>query len=192
MKYAQHRSNIPLKRSKSGGSLVKFIIGIIVLIVIIFVGKLIFSKKIVEEVDVAEEIDVVEEVQVELSDPVDQSTSFEEIDLLYSDTGGYAGFARRGGDESLFTHVIVGNFVSINTETHFYEGWLVKPGVTEFFSTGEMFAREDGKWGLVWESELDSARDDVLDFSKVVITLEPRDGDDGPSPAHVAEAEFKE
>ncbi|MCH8049264.1 hypothetical protein IH979_00960, partial [Patescibacteria group bacterium] len=63
-------------------------------------------------------------------------------------------------------------------------------GVTEFFSTGEMFPRQDGKWGLVWETSLEEAHEDLLDFKKVIITREPRDGDSAPSSDHVLEGEF--
>lgn len=187
MKYAQHRSNIPSKRSKRGGVLLKVVIVLVFLLVIFVAVKMIFRRNI-EDVQVTE--DVTEEVEV-VVEPESKDT-FEEIDISYSDSGGYAGFARRGVDDALFTNVVVGNFVELNTDTHFYEGWLVKPGVTEFFSTGEMFPREDGKWGLVWETDLDIARDDLMEFSKVVITLEQRDDDPAPSPNHIAEGEFEE
>ena len=116
----------------------------------------------------------------------------QEIFLIDVEGAGGSGVSRRGLSEDLFTHVIVADLPAIDTETHYYEGWLVIPGVVEFFSTGDILIREDGKWGLAWEATLLDAPDDLLEYREVVITRELRDGNGAPSPNHVIEGQFVE
>ncbi len=69
------------------------------------------------------------------------------------------------------------------TNGDFYEGWLVRPAPDfDFFSTGAMiFDDAENAWVLDYETEGDRS-----DYSNVVITLEPDDGD--PAPAeHILE-----
>ena len=141
----------------------------------------------VEEVVVEE---VTEEAIVEADVVVEEVNNTEQIDLVAVDGSGSSGIARRGTSGDLFSHVVVATLPEIDTTTHFYEGWLVKPGVVEFFSTGDMFPREDGKWGLVWEASVSGSEEDLYEYSKVVITLEPRDNDPAPSIDHIIEGEF--
>ncbi|MBU4315327.1 anti-sigma factor [Patescibacteria group bacterium] len=191
MKYAQHRSSY---RQKSHTIPWKIISGVLLALVVLVFIFLMIKKD--EEV-VLEEQDNIEQVaglQIELvnSNPIEQSKlEYEEIELNSVDGSGSSGVARRESDGKLFTHVVIANLAPIETQYYFYEGWLVKPGITDFFSTGEMFAREDGKWGLVWEVQDELAPDDLSDFTEVVITLEPRDGNKAPSARHVLEGEFK-
>jgi len=116
----------------------------------------------------------------------------EQIDLSYvgDQEGAFGGLARRGTEGDLFTHVVVADLQAIDMATSYYEGWLVKPGVVDYFSTGAMFAREDGKWGLVYETRISSGRPDLFDFTKVVVTREDRDDNPAPSAAHVLEGQF--
>lgn len=64
----------------------------------------------------------------------------------------------------------------------FYEGWLVQKSTGEFFSTGKMtFNEKYQNWLLEYQTE-----GDKTNYTKVVITLEPNDGD--PAPAkHIIE-----
>lgn len=204
MRYVQNRSNWSGDRSdnaKSGkGRKVFWLVGIATLLILVIVfagGGLESDNQESTELEGLEELEELEELTSESLAPETQeeedNTTFqlEQIDLVSILTdAGYSGIARRGTTGNLFTHVVVADLGRINLETHFYEGWLVKPGVMDFFSTGEMFAREDGKFGLAWEVMLDDARADLFDFTNVVITLEPRDGNSAPSIVHVLEGEF--
>lgn len=113
---------------------------------------------------------------------------FQQMDLA-SDVA--SATAKRGITGDLFTHVIVATLPAIDPSTEYFEGWLVKPDTLEFFSTGEFFYREDGKWGLVWEKKVIEAPEDLVDYRKVVITKEERGGESAPSPIHLLEGEFE-
>ncbi len=183
MKYAQHRAQI--NSSKTKKSKMFFIVILLVFIVLIVVILFFLIKsnnsglEVIVNDDEAEILDLDSEILVIEENDV----FFEEIDLQG------IGLARRGISSGLFTHVIVADLPLIDLTSHFYEGWLVNPQTLEFFSTGEMFPREDGKWGLVWEKK---GRDlkDLKIFSQIIITLEVRDGDDSPSSTHVINANF--
>lgn len=70
---------------------------------------------------------------------------------------------------------------------YFYEGWLVHPETKRFISTGHMKSH----FGDVRHSLRFSSDVDMRAYTKVVITLEPDDGD--PAPAkHVGEGTLKE
>ena len=192
MKYAQHRSS---KSSSSRKMPWKIIGGIFAGLIIVILIFIIFSKndQVIDEAEVVEVADNDQDVTVELfeAEATSETTlEYEEIVLIDVDGSGSSGIARRGYTAGLFTHVVVASLPSIDTEQYFYEGWLVKPGIVDFFSTGEMFPREDGKWGLVWEIDSLNAQDDLDDYAQVVITLEPRDDDPAPAPHHVIEGEF--
>ena len=185
MKYTQSRSH-----KKKGGKKIpwwRLVVGLLVVLIVVgvvFLGDDAQSDDAgdVEVVDVA----VGDEVITDILD-----NSFEQIDLADPDGRGYMGIARRGIENNLYTHVVVADLPAINTDAYFYEGWLVRPGVLQFFSTGEMFAREDGKWGLVWEVQERDQEEEVVDFTRAIITLEPRDGDPAPAADHVLEGDFE-
>jgi hypothetical protein len=114
----------------------------------------------------------------------------EETRLASDTSAADIGFARRGVQASTFTHVAVVTLPAINEAGYLYEGWLVQPGTLEFFSTGEMVQRADGAFALVYEESIFEVNPDVYEFSNVVITLEPRDGNPDPAPDHVARGAF--
>ncbi len=142
--------------------------------------------------EVVEEVVQVTDAETDEIEDILDTDTFEQTSLADPNGRGYTGIARRGIENDLFTHVIVADLPAINTDAYFYEGWLVQPGVLQFFSTGEMFAREDGKWGLVWEVQENDQKVNVVDFPRAVITLEPRDGDPAPAADHVLEGDFVE
>lgn len=177
-----------------------FVLGVLALIVLVIVaffggGNKDGSDVLVGEMEeesgiVGESVDETnEEPAVEVVE--DDDELFQQIDLTAVDGNVGSGIARRGVSGDLFSHVVVAELPPIDGMAFFYEGWLVKPGVVEFFSTGEMFIREDDKWGLLWETDLLNARADLMEFEKVVITLEPRDGDPAPAPDHIIEGIFE-
>ena len=196
MKYAKHRSSMTTKTSSGKGRwliIVALLAAIAVIVGVVLGGG--SDDPVVDEV-LVDEMDVLVEIEEETTDEdvvIDTESWTQEIALEDEEGTGGSGIARRGVSGELFTHVVVAELPAINEETTFYEGWLVIPGVVEFFSTGEMFPREDGKWGLVWEINTVDAEleyEDFYDYREVVITREPRDGDPAPAPAHVIEGIF--
>jgi len=122
---------------------------------------------------------------------IDASVSgFEEVELVYPENGAPAGIARRGEEDGHYVLVVVGDLPTINREVHFYEGWLVTPGITDYFSVGELFSRDDGKWALVFEEDPLMPIDEIDTFTRVVITREIIGEGGDPSPYHMAEACF--
>lgn len=195
MKYNQSRSH---KKTKGRTFPWWIILGALVVIIISLLFLLLSGKDDSGAIDDDEEVVEINDVGEEGTVAVEQmivtdvsDASFEQIPLKDSEGRGYTGIARRGIEKDLYTHVVVAELPAIDTERYFYEGWLVQPGVLTFFSTGEMFVREDGKWGLVWEVQERDQEVEVADFTRAVITLEPRDGDPAPAADHVLEGDFE-
>jgi len=197
MRYIKNRSHYSQKKKSPGkGRWVLFLL----FVVVVIVGAVLLSGSDEEEVGkevvellsdgVVEKEEVVQE-DAAAADFTQEDVWSQEITLIDVEGAGGSGVSRRGVSGELFTHVIVADLPAIDLETTYYEGWLVIPGVVEFFSTGEMFTREDGKWGLVWEVKLADAPDDLLDYREVIITRELRDGNVAPSPEHVIEGQFE-
>ena len=117
---------------------------------------------------------------------------FEEIELNSSAAqfGGYSGIARRGKEGEIYKFVAVADLPGIDPASHSYEVWLVKPGIVDYFSIGTMFGRADGRFGIVWESSLLEAEDDLWSYSEVIITREVNDGNGDPSPTHALNGTF--
>lgn len=191
MKYAQHRSTRSRGSSGSGKKPLLWI-GLFALI-ILGVGLVLIFRSGGEDSSVDVAVETTNDSNSGVVNTADgglSSGDLQSIDLDSLVGAQYGGTARRGIEGETFTHVVVADLPGIELSTHFYEGWLVKPGVTEFFSTGELFPRADGKWGLVWESVLSEAPTDIEDFTRVVITKEIRDDDPAPSVEHVLEGSF--
>ena len=192
VRYVKNRSHFSQKKKSSGKGC--WIVAVALIGIIAIVAFWLLKQEESDEVMELLSDEVVEKQESHPEEPQgDEGSSSWTQEVVLTDvegTGG-SGVSRRGVAGDLFTHVIVADLPAIETETTYYEGWLVVPGVTDFFSTGEMFAREDGKWGLVWESKVLDAPDNLFDYREVVITREQRDGDDTPSPAHVLEGRFE-
>ena len=86
---------------------------------------------------------------------------------------------------------IVADLPAVDTTTTVYEAWFVTPGITDFFSLGEMYPREDGMWGLIWTQADALVRNDIAEFNRVIVIREPRDGNAGPSADHVLNGVFE-
>lgn len=68
---------------------------------------------------------------------------------------------------------------------YFYGGWLVRPEPPGQISTGKLFKQADGRYTLFFSDSRNYS-----DFTRVVITLEPNDGN--PEPAQsILEGGFK-
>lgn len=101
-----------------------------------------------------------------------------------------SGVARRSHEYGTYAISIVASLPGIDSASQAYEAWFVTPGITDFFSLGELFPREDGKWGLAWSQSEELARNDIAAFNRIIVIREPRDGNLAPSPDQVMEAEF--
>ncbi len=115
----------------------------------------------------------------------------EVIELTYLESGdGYSTTVKRDLIDGQFVLSALANLPFVDDATATYEIWLVKPGVTDFFSVGNMYRREDGRWGLVWKVDPQAYEKNVRDFTRVIVTREPRDGVTSPSTAHVMQGDF--
>jgi len=88
-------------------------------------------------------------------------------------------------DDRTFIHTIQLN-ITPAADGFFYEGWLVSPDGSEVVSTGHLTNHfGDTRHQLKYESERD-----LRAFAKVIVTLEPDDGDLSPA-EHVVEGTLK-
>lgn len=84
-------------------------------------------------------------------------------------------------EDGTFSHSVQLN-IKFPDNDYFYEGWLVNPDTGKFISTGHL----NSLFGDVRHSLQYTSVEDMREYSKVIITLEPDDGDPAPA-AHVAE-----
>ncbi len=104
------------------------------------------------------------------------------VELLDVSGGTASGTAWTTQKNGKTYHRVVAKDMPVLEAGYFYEGWLVKnPALGQFFSTGEMTQEASGEWLLEYTHD-----SDVTDYEKVVITLEPNDGDPAPA-AHIIE-----
>lgn len=101
-----------------------------------------------------------------------------------------SGYIRRTVQDGIFRAGSVAELPSHDDNYFYYEAWFVLPGVTDYFSAGSFERRADGLYGLRFESEVESLPARYVEYSRVIITREPVNGDEFPSPAHIAEANF--
>lgn len=102
-----------------------------------------------------------------------------------------SGTAVRTHRDGVFSITALAQLPAIDGAKTAYEAWFVKPGITDFFSLGELYPREDGAWGLVWETTDALARTDIDEFHRILITREPRNDNPAPSTDQVLEGEFE-
>jgi hypothetical protein len=117
----------------------------------------------------------------------------QDVDEVLNDSGeqtsltaveGYAGMgtAIRAFEDGKFYLKLQASGLSMLEKGYFYEGWLSKDG--EVLSTGRMEVSADGSGVLYY-----TASQDRTAYHKVVITLEPEDGNPAPD-THILEGEF--
>ncbi len=205
MKYSYRSSRAKQRRSGKQGSgrATKFFLVVIVLFLAVIVGFVLFLVNKINQGDeqgvevmtddafaevVIEEDDSTRAAQTE---PVQAAASFEEAVVMTIDSGAELGFARRDLEEGMFTFATVVTLPPVS-DIHYYEVWLLKPGITEYFSAGEMSVRADGKFAFVFEETHSDARDaeERLEYSQFIITREVRDDDKSPSATRVARGRF--
>ncbi len=98
--------------------------------------------------------------------------------------------ATRAHELGVYTLTLLAKLPAIDNATEAYEAWYIKPGLTDFFSLGEFYPREDGAWGLVWSVTDALARIDLEEFDKILVTREARDGNAAPSSNQQLQGEF--
>lgn len=138
----------------------------------------------VDEAIVLDE-EVVDEANI-AQDTTDVTVADDAAEILLAPMNDFRGSATASSQfsDTGFQHVIVATLPDPPVG-YYYEGWLIRSKPFDFFSTGRLIQHADDlKWYLVWEQS-----EDNRDYRKVVVTLEPDDGN--PAPAeHVLEGVF--
>ncbi len=165
-----------------------------VIVVALVVGGVFLARRGGEEEEVMPEImlEPTKQMVKELPEPMTETEKQAieekfleegvEMTVLKDVANGQAvGTGWRHFDENEFVHKVEATGLAELDKGFFYEGWLV--GKDGFFSTGRM-AVVNGE-GLLYYT----ADEDKGEFTGVVITLEPEDGDEAPD-KHVLEGNF--
>jgi len=172
----------------------------LVVVILVVIGMWWASRQSKEEVSreiVLEPTMMLEEELVEAMTEAEKAaietqvtgSGSEQVSLADVTGGQVSGIAWRryeaeavGDETAKFYHKVEATGLPALEKGFFYEGWLV--GEAGFFSTGRMAVFPDGTGILYYK-----ALEDKSDFSSVLITLEPEDGDPAPA-AHVIEGRF--
>ncbi|PIR47657.1 hypothetical protein COV06_02475 [Candidatus Uhrbacteria bacterium CG10_big_fil_rev_8_21_14_0_10_50_16] len=120
-------------------------------------------------------------------DTTDISVAANAVEINLAAIGSFHGTAAASSQfaDGAFQHVIVATLPDLPVG-YYYEGWLIRSKPFNFVSTGKFIQHADDlKWYLLFESP-----EDRLDYKKVVITLEPDDGNIAPAD-HVMEGVFE-
>ncbi len=136
-------------------------------------SSIVLDESIVDEANIAQ-------------DTTEVAISEGALETLLEPVAGTHGSGTATSDvtDGRFQHVVVATLPE-PPEGYFYEGWLIRSRPFDFFSTGRFIQHADDlKWYLVWDSP-----EDKRDFKKVIVTLEPDDGDEAPS-EHVLEGAY--
>ncbi|MDA1024597.1 MAG: hypothetical protein O3B96_01365, partial [bacterium] len=179
MRYTKSRSNLSSSRQSTGRQKSK---GIFVLVLLLIAGIWFFtrSEKAPQEITDSEPTETVFEQADEDMNP-QQISNFDESPVFFKNTELEAGFIRRGIENDRYVIVSVLDLPAINQDVHFYELWLVKPGITDYFSLGVLERRSDEKWAMIYEDD-DGLYDfeSIEGYSEVIVTRELLRGDDLP------------
>lgn len=140
--------------------------------------------------DVVDTDAVANEGEARMMEPATMGTFDATVQMQAVNGAAANGTAVRSHVGGVYAVSVVGTLPAIDSASTAYEVWYVKPGITDFFSLGELYPREDGKWGMVWTQTDALARHDIEDFARVIVMREPRNGDPAPSSDQVLTAEF--
>lgn len=89
-------------------------------------------------------------------------------------------------DEGAVLEVLV-TLPPLDSQVYEYHVWLVKEGLADVVDLGALTARADGTWTGVFVASPATGIIDPMLFSRVVIMLEPRDGNPAPSGNKIVE-----
>lgn len=152
-----------------------------------------------KEEEIVEEIELMQEFEDEIIDDMNSPEEVNEVGVIddfeevgIRGRGGYisSGVIRRKYDDMSYRVVIVADLPPQQDEYYKYTAWMVRPGIMEHFSIGDMFKRADGRYGLLHESFFPNMIEEVEEYTRLIITRELR-GQTGPSTTHVAQADFE-
>jgi len=166
-------------------------IGLILFVIGYFWLRSDSEEEITEDSSVDLFADPSDNLETDIEAPVVVMDQKETIDLEDVSGGDSFGIATREIQDGLFRHTVKATLPD-PSEDEFYEGWLVRSSPFDFFSTGDMVTISTGEYVLEWfsgEAGPGSAWGEYADYTQVVITLEPDDGDPAPA-AHILEGEF--
>lgn len=104
--------------------------------------------------------------------------------VIRDSSGTSLGLLSRSGTVEVPAYELVVRLPAIDATAVSYGVWLLKDGLADVQSVGDLLPRADGSWTLTFTIA------DPLDYTQAVITLEPTDGDPLPSGNRVAEGEF--
>ncbi len=172
---------------------VKQVVGAMVVVALIIGGVYLVRKgrpgeELMPEIMLEPTKQMVEELAMPMS--VEEKQAIEdkfakegvEMTVLKDVSGGQGvGTGWRHFDEIEFVHKVEASGLPTLEKGFFYEGWLVSQD--GFFSTGRMSV-VNGEGSLYY-----TADEDKSEFTGVVITSEPEDGDEAPD-KHVLEGSF--
>lgn len=111
--------------------------------------------------------------------------TFEATASLKSGAGDVVGVVRRMGTIEQPTYSVVLNLPPIDGAAQAYEMWMLKDGLADVKSVGMLLARADGSWALEWTTQ------NPLEYTNLVVMLEPNDGNATPSGNKIAEGRFE-
>ncbi len=146
------------------------------------------DASVIEQVDGAA---VSRDENKEANSALTATTNISSTITLIPVNGSASGTATFDHVSEQYTMTIIATLLAIDPALTSYEVWFVKPGITDFFSLGKLYSREDGAWGLVWQQTDALVRSDIAAFNKIIVTREPVDGNPAPSPEQVLVGEFK-
>lgn len=104
-------------------------------------------------------------------------------------SGSNVGTLDRAGEATNLQFFALVSLPAIDQSSTSYEVWMVKKGLADVRSVGKLSARADGTWSLQWNMADLAA--EALNYTTVVIMLEPNDGNTTPSGNKAAEALIK-
>jgi len=124
------------------------------------------------------------EKNTELSEVKIFDGSLSNTAVLKTSDGSPAGTVVLSGTSEDPSYSVLANLVALPPNSS-YEIWLVKDGLADVKSAGNLTPRADGSWVETFTTK------DALNYPTVVIMLEPNDGNKEPSGNRVAEGKFE-
>ena len=117
--------------------------------------------------------------------------NFPSIATLTSSSGaGDIGRATRVISEHAATIDVLVGLPIVDTSVYEYHVWLLKDGLADVVNIGSLNPRADGMWAGIFTAGPATGVADPTLFSRVVIMLEPRDGNEAPSGMKAGEGKW--
>ena len=120
----------------------------------------------------------------EAAEVVDFSEALKNTAILKAANGSSVGAVVRSGTSENPSYNLTVNLAALPLNAS-YEVWLVKDGLADVKSAGNLIPRADGSWVDAFTTK------DALEYPTVVIMIEPTDGNKEPSGNRVAEGRFE-